>query len=52
MNTVDWDKVHELKEQLDTKIHKLINRVLAGHPEPVTEMVRLQLSEQFRFWSE
>lgn len=50
MNEEQADRVHELKEFIYYAVHDLVDEVLKNEDPLVEEYVRLQLTEQFRFW--
>jgi hypothetical protein len=50
MSEEDLDRVHELVELLFDKVHDLVDDELSGEDPEVEDLVRLQMTEQFRFW--
>lgn len=50
MTEEDIDRVHQLKEELWNKIHDLVDENLKGEKPEVEDLVRLQMTETFRFW--
>lgn len=50
MTEEDLDRVHELKNELWTKVHDLVDEHLKDEKPEVAEEVREQMTEQFRFW--
>ena len=54
MDEDSLDKIFDLKEVLWKKIHKLVSKEIAkaGLTDDEDELLRLQLTESFRFWKE
>lgn len=50
MDEDDHERAHELKEALWKEVHDLVDAKLAGEKPEVEELIRLQLTETFRFW--
>ncbi len=50
MNDEDDERVYELAEALWTKVHDLVDEVLANEKLEVAEEVRDRMTETFRFW--
>ena len=50
MTEEDLDRVHELMELLFDKVHALVDAELNGEDPEVEDLVRLQMTERFRFW--
>jgi hypothetical protein len=50
MTEKELDLVHLRKEKIWSAVHKLVDKLTKDLPANVDELVRLQLTEQFRFW--
>jgi len=50
MTEKQLDLVHERKEAIASAVHKLVDEMTAGLSAEVDELVRQELTEQFRFW--
>lgn len=50
MTEDDLDRVYEVREQIETAITALVNKMLAAEKPEVDELVRTQLTENYRFW--
>jgi predicted transcriptional regulator len=50
MNEEDFDRVYELREKIEEAITKLVNKALENEKRDVENLVRVQLTENYRFW--
>ncbi|GEM_PF-4684020 len=46
----EGDIAHEVKEAIWEAVHELVNKMTDGLPEHVDNVIRMQLTESFRFW--
>ena len=46
----ELDLVHEVKERISAAVTELVNTMTVDLPEHVDDLVRTQLTEQYRFW--
>jgi hypothetical protein len=44
------DEVHRLKEEISRAVTALVNKMTKGIDPEIDELVRTQLTEQYRFW--
>jgi hypothetical protein len=44
------DQVHSLCEKLWKQVHDLVDQELTDVDQDVAELVRIKMTEQFRFW--
>jgi DNA-binding GntR family transcriptional regulator len=54
MTEDELDQVHELREQIEAAVTKLVGKMLADAkvPEKIEDLVRTQLTENYRFWKD
>lgn len=50
MTSDQMEQVHSICEQLWTQIHDTVDHALTGVDPEVQDLVRLKMTEQFRFW--
>ena len=50
MTEEQLDRVFDLKENIWEAVHDIVDKMCEGEDLEVEELVRLQLTEQFRFW--
>jgi hypothetical protein len=50
MTADQLDQVHSLCEKLWDQVHNLVDTELADVDQDVAELVRVKMTEQFRFW--
>lgn len=50
MSESDFDKVEEIKNKIWKEVHDLVDANLVNTSPEIEEMIREQLTEQFRFW--
>jgi hypothetical protein len=50
MTADQLDQVHSLCEKLWVQVHDLVDTELADVDQDVAELVRIKMTEQFRFW--
>lgn len=50
MTSDQMEQVHDICEQLWTQIHNTVDHALTGVDPEVQDLVRLRMTEQFRFW--
>jgi hypothetical protein len=46
----EGDVAHEVKEAIWESVHELVNKMTDGLPAHVDDVIRMQLTESFRFW--
>jgi hypothetical protein len=46
----EGDTAHEVKEAIWEAVHALVNKMTDGLPAHVDDVIRMQLTESFRFW--
>jgi hypothetical protein len=50
MSDEELDLVHDAREAIWEAVHDLVNKMTAELPSEVDDLVRMQLTETFRFW--
>ena len=46
----ELDQIHEMKERIWDAVHEIVDSMTKHLSDDADELVRLQLTEQFRFW--
>lgn len=50
MSEEQLDQVHEVKERVWAAVHELVDAMTEGLSADADNLVRAQLTEEFRFW--
>ena len=50
MSEQEYEQAHDIVQELWVKLHDLVDAELSTVPDNVADLVRLHLTEQFRFW--
>lgn len=50
MTEAELDHVHELREKIEAAVTDLVDKMTAHEPPHIDGLIRVQLTENYRFW--
>lgn len=50
MTEEEFDHAHELRQKIEAAIEALVNDALKNEPAEIDNLIREQMTENFRFW--